>query len=82
MTDSTYRFAAYVPDPRSSDNNFTYDDLVTVHGSPSNQNVLDVILEGFTDHIFSQTKVRVKQQKIVVQLFALASSDDIPAKLM
>lgn len=75
MTDSTYRFAAYVPDPRGGDNNFTYDDLVTVRGSPSNQNVLDVILKGFTDHIFSQTKVRVKQQKIVIQLFALASSD-------
>jgi hypothetical protein len=75
MADATYRFAAYVPDPRGGDNNFTYDDLVTVPASLTSASAREVIVNALPDHIFLKTKVRVDPQYIVVQLFELADQD-------
>lgn len=78
MTTLTYRFAAYCPDPRGGDNNFTFDDYVDVPARLKPSLVQETIVSAFPDHVLRSTGVRVDPQYVVVQLLELVNQENHP----
>lgn len=68
MKTVSYHLAAYCPDPRGGNNNFTYDDTVDVAANLKPALVRGEVVNALADHIEAKTGVRVDAQYVVVQL--------------
>ncbi len=69
MPKKSYKLTAYVPDPRSKNSNFTYDDLIDIEDGSLNP--FEDILGALATHISEKFNVRVQRKNFIVQYFAL-----------
>ena len=63
----TYHVTAFAPDPRGGDNYFTYDSTVDRDSPLCNETEFDALAQGLSDHVFSETEVRVSPGRFVIQ---------------
>lgn len=63
----TYHIRAFAPDPRSKDNYFTYNGTVDRSVPIDSVKQYDVLLQGLSDHVYSETGVRCSPNSFSLQ---------------
>ncbi|ENI2477917.1 hypothetical protein PZT66_24865 [Pseudomonas aeruginosa] len=67
VTVYTYHVKAFAPDPRNEGNYFTYDSTVDRDSPLNNGQEYDALAKGLSDHVYTETCVRVGQGSFVIQ---------------
>lgn len=63
----TYHVRAFVPDPHSGDNYFTYDGTVDRSEPIDSGKQYDILLQGLSDHVYKEMGVRCSPSSFSLQ---------------